>query len=148
MKKFPIILILGLFTVSGGAFSEQVTKQPTQQATQQDLNRLQMAREGCQKPIGYFPTPSKLMCLLTALGVSEKEVKAKALALMFNVCHGRTLQPQPAGFIPKKYDNLGNCLKDPDAITLINKELTAQGFPSVKVTNPGVLTPPVTPKGA
>lgn len=127
-------LIIGLcFLVITG--NQLALAQPSEEA-----KKLQLAREGCQKPLGLFPSPSKLMCLLEAFGISEKEIKPKTLALVFTVCEGRTLQSQPAGTPPKKYNNLSACLSDPAAIALINKELISQGFPVVKIVNSAILS--------
>ncbi|MBA2654087.1 MAG: hypothetical protein H0U71_03345 [Gammaproteobacteria bacterium] len=133
MKK--LYLAIGLLAITTSAY-------PENQGATQDQDRLQMAKVGCQKPLGFFPTPSKIMCMLTALGISEQTTKPKAFALMFNVCQGRTLQPLPSNYVPKKYPTLNACLSDPSAIGLINKELQSQGFPAVKVVNPGVLSSP------
>jgi hypothetical protein len=128
MKTLIFVIGLAISAVTSSVFS-QTQPQPQEQ----------QAREGCSKPLGFFPTPSKLMCLLVAIGVSEKDIKPKALALIFNVCQGHSLQPQPAGVTLKSYSTLGACLNDPAAITLINKELTAQGFLKIKVVNPAIL---------
>lgn len=135
MKKLSLVIALGISMIISGAFAQTIQTE--------DQKRLEMAKEGCQKPIGFFPTPSKLMCALSALGISEKEAKPKALALVFGVCQGRVSQPV-AGVTPKAYPTLGACLKDPQAVTLINKELTAKGFPEVKVVNPSILNVPIT----
>lgn len=131
MKK--IIIILGSLLITSTLFAQQ-------QSYQQTDNNLQEAREGCQKPIGYFPTPAKLRCLLTAFGLPHDEAKPKALAMVFQVCHGRTLNPPPAGVTLKKYQNLASCLNDPTAIKTMNNELTTAGLSPVKVVNPAVLT--------
>lgn len=117
------------------------TTTTTQQTTVVDPQRLQMAKVGCQKPIGFFPTPSKLMCLLVAMGKTEKDIKPKAMAVVFSGCQGRLTQPQPAGVTPKRYPTLGACLSDPMAVEAINKELAAQGFNPVTIVNPNVLVP-------
>ncbi len=135
MKKLYTFILPIFLTVTCSVFAQE-------QASQQQYD-LQLANKGCQKPLGFLPTPAKVMCLLTAFGKSEKEVKPKALAIVFTVCRGYTVQQLPAGTTAKKYANLGTCLKDPTAITLINNELKAKGFPPVKVINTGVLSPAV-----
>jgi hypothetical protein len=134
MKTLSFVTVLAILTVTSSAYS-----QARPQLQEQQQQQLQTAQEGCQKPLGYFPTPSKLICLLSAIGVSEKDIKPKALALIFNTCRGHSLQPQPAGVTLKSYSTLGTCLSDPVAIASINKELTAQGFLKIKVMNPAVL---------
>lgn len=134
MKTLRLVILFGLILTITSIFSQP---QP-QQLSPEQQHMLALAREGCQKPLGYFPTPSKLMCVLTAVGKSQKEVKAKSLAIIFSVCRGQGFQ---TNVTYKKYDTLANCLKDPAAITLINKELTAEGFPAVKIVNPSILSP-------
>jgi hypothetical protein len=135
MKKLNFILSLGLIAFSSAIFAE------TQASSQKD-QLLQLSQKGCLKPIGFFPTPAKIMCIMNTFGISQKEFKSKALALVFNVCKGRVLVTPPAGITLKPYDTLGNCLSDPTAVMLINRELKAQGFPEVKVVNPDILKQP------
>lgn len=134
MKIVNFLKYAAILLISCTALGENTTTTQPQISKQ----NYQMAQKGCQKPIGYFPTPSKLMCLLTALGLSDKEAKPKALALIFNVCHGRVLQPPP-GLKPKAYQTLGACLSDPNEVILINSQLKAQGLPEIKVVNTDVL---------
>lgn len=142
MKKLSLIISLGFLTISTVSFAQTSTQSQTPSIEQQ---KLQMAKDGCGKPIGFLPTPSKLACMLVALGVSEQEVKPKALAIIFAVCHGQLLKAAAPGVTPKSYSTLGECLNDPAAITLINKELTAQGFSEIKIVNPSILTAPAAP---
>lgn len=132
MRKIIVLALMSIFIVPGSALSQNMTAQRSNQ-------QIQSAVHGCQKPIGFLPTPSKLMCMLTALGINDEEAKSKALAIIYSVCHGRTLQPLPAGTTAKAYSTLGACLSDPNAIAIINNELTAANFKPVKVVNPNVL---------
>lgn len=122
MKLSTVMTGLGCLFLASVGFAQQVHSATTQDA------QLQMAREGCQKPIGMLPSPKKLMCILHATGLKQDEVKPKAVALIFNVCQGRVTKTDTAGIIPKRYKTLGECLNDPNAITLINKELQAHQF--------------------
>lgn len=143
MKKLIILLTSLSILISSSVFAESSANQTTVQVQQQQpisKQQLQKAALGCQKPIGFFPTPSKLVCLLTAIGQSEKDIKPKAMAIIFSSCQGRLLQPQPAGSTAKKYPTLGACLQDPAAIEVINRELAAQGFNPISVVNPSVLS--------
>lgn len=142
MKKLLGIICSSIITATCA-----ISAQAQFQTSTPDQQRLQMAKEGCQKPIGFFPTPSKLMCILTATGTSEKEVKPKALALVFNVCQGHLTQTS-AGVTPKAYSSLGACLSDPTAVALINKELTTHKFPEIKIVNSSVFTAPAAPATA
>lgn len=146
-----LIASSSIFAQTGTTTQPQTTQpQTTQPQTvkPQTISKqnLLVAQKGCQKPIGFFPTPAKLMCLMGALGISQQDAKPKALALIFNVCHGRVSQAQPAGTQAKSYGTLGECLSDPAAITIINTELKSQGLPEVNVVNKDVLTTqPATP---
>lgn len=156
MKIRNYLLSVTILMASYGVYGQATTTTPPQpqvtptqptttqpQITPAQANQiLQLAQKGCQKPIGFFPTPAKLTCLMTALGITDKDAKPKALAMIFNVCHGRTLAAPPAGVTPKSYATLGDCLNDPAAIALINTELKAQGFPEIKVVNTSVLAAP------
>lgn len=136
MMKKLITLFAGIsFVMSTSVFATVATQQEPVSKQQ-----LQKAAQGCQKPLGFFPTPSKLICLLTAIGKTEKDIKPKAMAVIFSTCQGHLLQPQQAGTAPKKYATLAACLKDPAALESINKELAAQGFSPVTVVNPSVLS--------
>jgi hypothetical protein len=142
MKKFSLIVLGLLFSTQ--LFAQAQTTQ-TQQTTQtkvtpQDQARLQAAKNGCQKPLGFFPTPSKILCVLTAAGLSEQSTKAKEIALIFTVCKGYSLQSASTEQKAVKYNTLGACLKDPSALQRLNKELTAQGFQPVTIVNPTVLS--------
>jgi hypothetical protein len=148
MKKFAVIFLSSLIAGFPSVYAQtnanpvqNTAQQPAQQqASPQQQREIQMAQQGCQKPIGFFPTPSKIMCVLSALGKNQNEVKAKALAIVFTVCQGHVVQTQ-SNVKLKKYGTLGACLTDPAAVTQINSALTSHGFPEVKVVNPSVLTP-------
>jgi hypothetical protein len=153
MKKFAVLYLSSLIAGFSSVYAQtnanpvqNTAQQPTQQqptqqqASPQQQREIQMAQQGCQKPIGFFPTPSKIMCVLTALGKNQNEVKAKALAIVFTVCQGHVVQAQ-SNVKLKKYGTLGACLTDPAAVTQINSALTSHGFQEVKVVNPSVLTP-------
>lgn len=131
MKIIASITIAMCLTASSSILAEQTS-------TQYPIHE---ARAGCLKPIGYLPTPSKLMCMLTAFGKAQSDVKPKALAIVYSVCKGRPLQPQPANYTPKIHPTLGACLKDPSTVNLINKELTASGFREIHIVNSSVLVP-------
>jgi hypothetical protein len=135
MKKYIIAFLFGCLAIST-AYSQA----PNANAAREQVNT-QMARTGCQKSLGFFPTPSKIMCVLGAIGKSENQVKPKELAVVFTVCQGHVV-PQQVGANTgvKKYATMGACLSDPNAVATINKELTAQGFSTIKVVNPGVLS--------
>lgn len=112
----------------GGLFLASIGLAQHQQLSNTQNSQVQMAKEGCQKAIGWMPTPQKLRCILYATGLKQDEVKPKAVALIFSVCQGRVMKADTAGITPKKYGTLGECLSDPNAITLINKELQAHQF--------------------
>jgi|LakMenEpi03Aug12_release.lakeMendotaPanAssembly.Ray.scaffolds.fasta_scaffold756167_1 hypothetical protein len=135
MRKFNLLLVLSCLVVSSSIFSQPVPPQKAQ-------GNIELAREGCQKPLGFFPTPAKLQCMLTAFGLSQSDTKPKTMAIIFNVCEGRSLQPPSANNKMKKYPTLAACLQDPAGISNINKELASEGFPAVKIVHPEVLSSP------
>lgn len=139
MKNLTMMFTALCLIVSSNIFAATTTTITTQPKTV-DQQTIQMAKKGCQKPLGFFPTPSKLTCLLTAIGKSEKDIKPKAMAIIFSACQGHLLQPQPNGTKPKKYATLAACLNDPIAIEAINKELGASGFSPIAVANPSVIS--------
>lgn len=132
MKKIIIIAFSVLIAVTMSSFAIE---------KQTQLYNQDVARKGCNKPLGFFPTPAKLTCMLSAIGKTEKEVQPRVLAIIFTTCHGETLQPLPAGVTAKKYPTLGACLKDPAAIAIINNELKAKNFPLLKIMNTDILSP-------
>ena len=79
--------------------------------------------------------------MLSALGLTQQEIKPKALAIIFTICQGRHPVAQAAG-APKKFANLGSCLSDGNTVKLINDELQKQGFPQISVKHPEVLGAP------
>lgn len=114
-----------------------------QTANQQPVvsqQQIAAAKQGCQKKIGFFPTPAKLTCMLTAIGKTEQDIKPKAMAIIFSACQGRTMTPPAANTTVKKYPTLGACLSDPSAVETINKELLSQGFNPIVIANPAVLS--------
>lgn len=143
MKKTYLILMGAFLSFNQALFAATTpattTTPPATTTPQIDAQTLSVAQSGCQKPIGYIPTPAKLICLLTALGVPQENAKAKQMAIIYGVCQGRTLSQQPAGTTLKSYPTLGACLGDPAAITIINSELKTNGYEQVKVVNTQVL---------
>lgn len=136
MNKVSLFLGLGILAATLGIQAQTTIGTTSVQNVSQD--DLMQAREGCQKSLGFFPTPAKLKCVLTALGLPA-DTKPKALALIFNVCHGRILKADTSGIAVKSHPTLASCLSDPQTVDLLNKELQAHGFSPVKVSNPSIL---------
>jgi hypothetical protein len=132
MKLLHIFIGLTALTFASGIFA--------QTSATQEQQKLKMAQEGCNKALGFFPTPSKLVCVLTAIGKNQHEIQPKAVAVIFSVCQGRVPSAEP-GVKSKVYKTLGECLSDDNAVKLINAELDKQPqkFPPIKIVHPQVL---------
>lgn len=140
MKILTRTLSLLLMASCSTIFAAATTSQPMNQQPVVSQQQIQAAKQGCQKKLGFFPTPAKLTCMLTAIGKTEQDIKPKAMAIIFSACQGRTMQPQAANATVKKYPTLGACLSDSAAVETINKELSTQGFNPVVIANPTVLS--------